>query len=182
MYVWGRLARVIATAKSRGRCELGAGSKLAFRCLPTDIDSNLHLNNARYMMLADLGRIDIFLRSGLWALARERRWAPMLGGLQTAFVREIRLWQRFDVVSSIETWDGTAVIGQHRFLLDDGATAAIIVTTAGVYDRSARRFVPIDELMHLLGANIRPRHPTEAEAAFLTSHQGLRGLAKAAVG
>ena len=31
----------------------------------------------------------------------------MLGGLQTAFVREIKLWQRFDVLSSIETWEGS---------------------------------------------------------------------------
>src|SRR5689334_20265024 len=138
MYVWARFARMAATAGRRGGYTFGADSRLTFRCLPTDIDFNLHLNNARYMMLADLGRIDIFLRSGLWALARERRWAPMLGGLQTVFAREIRLWQRFDVVSSLETWEGTAVIGRHRFVLDGGMTAAIILTTAGIYDRSGR--------------------------------------------
>ncbi|PSJ54880.1 thioesterase family protein [Kumtagia ephedrae] len=178
MYVWARFARVTATAKSRGAYSVGSESRLAFRCLPTDIDFNLHLNNARYMMLADLGRIDIFLRSGVWALARERGWAPMLGGLQTAFVREIRLWQRFEVVSSLETWEGTAVIGRHSFVLEDGTTAAIIATTAGVYDRPGRRFIPMDELMRLLGQEAAPRLPTEAERAFIASHAGLRELAK----
>ncbi|TIX02762.1 MAG: thioesterase, partial [Mesorhizobium sp.] len=80
---------------------VGGESRLVFRCLPTDIDFNNHLNNARYMMLADLGRIDIFLRAGLIALARRNGWAPMIGGLQVAYVREIRLWRRFEVVSSI---------------------------------------------------------------------------------
>jgi acyl-CoA thioesterase FadM len=178
MYVWARFARVAATTKSRGRYELGSASTLTFRCLPTDLDFNLHLNNARYMMLADLGRIDLFLRSGLWNLARKQRWAPMLGGLQTVFAREIRLWQRFDVVSSLETWEGTAVIGRHRFVLDDGATAAIILTTAGIYDRRERRFVPIGDLMHLLGHDASPRPLTEVESTFVASHGKLRSLAK----
>ena len=52
-------------------------------------------------------------------------------------MREIRLWRRFEVVSSIETWEGTQVIGKHRFVLDNGETAALILTTAGVYDRGA---------------------------------------------
>jgi acyl-CoA thioesterase FadM len=179
MYVWARFARMAATAGRRGGYTLGAESGLTFRCLPTDIDFNLHLNNARYMMLADLGRIDIFLRSGLWALARQRRWAPMLGGLQAVFAREIRLWQRFDVVSALETWEGTAVIGRHRFVLDDGTTAAIILTTAGVYDRGERRFVPIGDLVRLLGHDASPRPLTEAESAFVASHGMLRSLAKA---
>jgi hypothetical protein len=38
MYVWLRLARMMATAKSRGRYRMGDESRLTFRCLPTDID------------------------------------------------------------------------------------------------------------------------------------------------
>src|SRR5690606_21488319 len=101
MYVWGRLARMSLTATTRGRYRMGDESRLSFRCLPSDIDSNLHLNNARYMMLADVGRIDIFIRAGLLGHARRHGWVPMLGGLQTVYVREIRLWKRFDVVTTI---------------------------------------------------------------------------------
>lgn len=178
MYVWARMARMMATARSRGPYMMGGESRLAFRCLPTDIDFNIHLNNARYMMLADLGRIDIFLRVGLIALARKNGWAPMIGGLQVAYVREIRLWRRFDVVSSIETWEGTQVIGRHRFVLDNGETAASIMTTGGVYDRRARRFLDIDTVVAALGRAANPRPLTQAERIFMTSHQGLRSLAK----
>ena len=177
MYVWARLAKVALATRSRGRYEPGGESRLSFRCLPTDIDPNLHLNNARYLMLADLGRMDIFLRAGLLQLTRKMNWAPMMGGVQSVFVREIRLWKRFEVVSSIETWEGTQVIGRHRFELD-GRTAALVMTTAGVYDFGRRRFVPIDDIVGALGANVRPRPPSDEERIFMTSHAGLRKLAK----
>ena len=177
MYVWARLAKVALATRSRGRYEPGGESRLSFRCLPTDIDPNLHLNNARYLMLADLGRMDIFLRAGLLQLTRKMDWAPMMGGVQSVFVREIRLWKRFEVVSSIETWEGTQVIGRHRFELD-GRTAVLVMTTAGVYDRTNRRFLEIDEVIAALGRRIEPRPPTEAERIFMQSHDGLRALAK----
>ena len=177
MYVWLRFARMAATVKRRGPYLPGSEGRLSFRCLPTDIDPNLHLNNARYLMLADLGRMDIFLRAGLLQLTRKMDWAPMMGGVQSVFVREIRLWKRFEVVSSIETWEGTQVIGRHRFELD-GRTAALVMTTAGVYDRTNRRFLEIDEVIAALGRRIEPRPPTEAERIFMQSHDGLRALAK----
>lgn len=178
MYVWARLARMAATKSRRGPYRFGDEGRLSFRCLPTDIDFNMHLNNARYMMLADVGRIDIFMRSGLIELARKRGWAPMLGGLQTVFVREIRLWKRFEVVSSIETWNGSEVIGKHRFVLDNGETAALIMTSAGVYDRDNRRFVEIGDLMRQLGVDATPRAVSPEEEIFIASHKGLRTLAK----
>ncbi|MCT8989340.1 thioesterase family protein [Chelativorans sp. SCAU2101] len=179
MYVWFRLLRVAATRNRRGPFQIGGESRLSFRCLPTDVDMNLHLNNARYMMLADLGRMDIFFRCGLMRLARKRGWAPLLGGLQTAFVREIRLWQRFEIVSTIETWAGTNVIGRHRFLLDDGTTAAIILTTAGVYDFRNRGFLKMEEVMAEIGHTAPPpREPSEEERAFTAVHRDLRRIAK----
>ncbi len=168
MYVWGRFLRMALTTKSRGRYRFGDESRLAFRCLPSDIDTNLHLNNARYMMLADLGRIDIFLRSGLIGLARKNGWAPMMGGLQAVYVREIRLWRKFEVVSTIETWEDTQVIGRHRFVLDGGTTAALVMTTAGIYDAGKRRFVPIGEIVEALGGHIVPpaRRPRTSASSW----------------
>jgi acyl-CoA thioesterase FadM len=179
MYVWFRFARVAATRRSRGVYEPGGESRLSFRCLPSDVDFNLHLNNARYLMLADLGRVDIFFRSGLFALMRRRNWAPMIGGVQIVFVREIRLWQCFDLVSSIETWEGAQVLGRHRFVLENGESAAFAMTTAGIYDRTGKRFVAIDDVISALGHEARmPRPPSDEEKAFMASHSGLRALAK----
>jgi acyl-CoA thioesterase FadM len=179
MYVWARLLRMAATTGRRGPYRFGDKSRLAFRCLPSDIDRNIHLNNARYMMLADVGRIDIFLRSGFFRLCRQRGWAPMMGGLQTAYVREIKLWKRFEVVTTIETWEGSEMIGRHVFMLEDGRTAAVVLTTVGVYDPKGRRFMPIAEVFSMLGNHATPRPPDATEAAFLASHRRLRATAKA---
>lgn len=102
----------------------------------------------------------------------------MMGGVQTVFLREIRLWRRFDLISSIETWEGREVLGLHRFVLDSGETAALTMTTAGVYDRRNRRFVEIDEVVQALGVPVGKRAPSEAERAFMASHAGLRALAR----
>ncbi|WEX09087.1 thioesterase family protein [Chelativorans sp. AA-79] len=178
MYVWFRLLRVAVTGRRRGRFKMGEESRIPLRCLPSDIDMNFHLNNARYMMLADLGRMDIFFRSGLLTTARKRGWGPLLGGLQVSYVREIRLWQRFELVTTIETWEGTQIIGRHRFVLADGRTAAIILTTGGVYDFRNRCFLEVGEVMAAMDNDHPPRPPSEEEKAFMASHQGLRTLAK----
>jgi hypothetical protein len=102
----------------------------------------------------------------------------MMGGLQAAYVREIRLWQRFEVITTIETWDGTQMIGRHRFLLEDGRTAAIVLTIVGVYDLKARHFVSIAEMFRLLGYDETPRPLDPMEAAFLASHRNLRASVK----
>jgi acyl-CoA thioesterase FadM len=180
MYTWARFIRMLATAKSRGPFRAGDESRFTFRCLPTDIDFNMHMNNARYLMLADVGRIDIFARTGMLKLRRERGWAPMMGGVQATYVREIRLWRKFDVITTIETWDDKQVVGKHRFVLDSGETAAVLMTTAGVYDVRNRRFIPFGEVLEAVGIEAVRRPPSEAEQAFLVSHQGLRELAKAA--
>ena len=63
-------------------------------------------------------------------------------------------------------------------MLDGGTTAALVMTTAGIYDAGKRRFVPIDDIVAALGARIAPRAPTEEERIFMASHAGLRRLAK----
>ena len=116
--------------------------------------------------------------AGLIRFAQAKRWAPMMGGLQAVYVREIKLWKRFHVVSTIETWEDTQVIGRHRFELEDGQTAALVMTTAGIYNFGERRFMPIAEIITELGHQITPRPPSEEERIFMSSHAGLRKLAK----
>lgn len=178
MYTWVRFIRMLATAKSRGPFRGGDASRFSFRCLPSDIDFNMHMNNARYLMLADVGRIDIFARSGMLKLRRERGWSPMMGGVQATYVREIRLWRKFEVITTIETWDDKQVVGKHCFVLETGEVAAVLLTTAGVYDAPNRRFVPFDEVLKAVGIEADRRPPSEAEKMFLGSHQALRELAK----
>ncbi|HEV7252870.1 MAG TPA: acyl-CoA thioesterase [Mesorhizobium sp.] len=178
MYVWTRFAYMLATSRGRGAYRPGEESRLDFRCLPNDIDFNRHLNNARYFMLADLGRIDLFARLGVLREGRKRGWAPMLGGVQAAFTREIRLWEPFALFSSVETWEGATALGRHRFVRRNGEVAATILTTAGIYNRRERKFLAVEELLDVLGIEASPRPFSDEEADFVRSHGNLRRLAK----
>jgi hypothetical protein len=62
--------------------------------------------------------------------------------------------------------------------LDDGRTAAVILTTAGVYDRVNRRFLPLQEVIDALAPGLEPRALTPGEEAFVASHAGIRELDK----
>ncbi len=129
-------------------------------------------------MLADVGRIDFYMRSGMIRLIRERGWTPLMGGVQTAYVREIRLWKKFTVQTRLATWEETTVIGRHRFILEDGTEAATVLTTAGVYDFSERRFIQMEEIARALGYDGDAPEPNSTERSFMETHKMLRAEVK----
>ena len=122
MYVWGRLAWMAATARRRGPFRFGEESRLSFRCLPHDIDRNVHLNNARYMMLADVGRIDIFHRAGVrraHGAGVGRRSLCRAGELSCAALKQTGLTLRSRLQAA------SAPVGQTGRSLDPGTRAIL---------------------------------------------------------
>lgn len=181
MYVWARFAKLVATAPRRERLDDPLGvSSLQFRALPSDVDFNFHVNNGRYLAIADLGRLDLFFRSGLVAEARRRGWVPMLGGLESVFRREIRLWQRFRLDSRFLGWEGSNFVGEHRFVLpgDPEQIAVAVLTSGGIYDRTRRSFVEADRVLEAMGRTIGSPPLDEASTAFVEAYDALRRTAR----
>lgn len=50
------------------------------RVWPNDIDINKHMNNGRYMTIADLFMLELCLRAKILIPAFKLGWKPMLGG------------------------------------------------------------------------------------------------------
>ena len=90
-------------------------ARLAFRVLPTDLDFNLHMNNARYLSLMDLGRVDLLNRMGLLRLAFRGRWLPVLGAVSIRFHRPLRPLARFELSTRILGWDDKWFYLEQRF-------------------------------------------------------------------
>ncbi|WP_041795761.1 thioesterase family protein [Pararhodospirillum photometricum] len=114
MNLWLRLLRVILASLRRPRLVLTEESVLDFRVVPTDLDINIHMNNARYLALMDLGRLDLIIRSGLWRAVVKERWSPVLGGCIVQFRRPLRPFQRFVLKSRMLSWDDKWVYIDHR--------------------------------------------------------------------
>jgi hypothetical protein len=57
-----RLWYTLATGLARPRLGVLDECRVALRVWPNDLDSNLHMNNSRYLLAMDLGRWDYGLR------------------------------------------------------------------------------------------------------------------------
>lgn len=180
MYIWTRISTMMMRAKGRGHVPLAGQTEHTFRCWPSDVDNYMHMNNARYLAIADVGRVELFFRTGMWDFGKSRNWWPMMGGGQVVYVKEIKLWQKFKVISTFETWEDRQLLGLHRFVLEDGKISAVVRTTIGVYDYTNRKYLPIDEVAEALGQPGRPRAPDQGEVNFMRSSADLRAMARPA--
>jgi acyl-CoA thioesterase FadM len=156
MNLWFRVLLLFLTAPFRARIEAPFGvSRLRFRVWPLDLDTNLHLNNGRYLTIADLGRADLLLQSGMWRAIFKEGLLPMLSGSAIRYRREIRPFQGFTLESRIVCWRATAFVMEHRFMIcgQDGepVTAAIALVRGGLYSKQKRQFVPAARLMEMAG-------------------------------
>lgn len=102
------LARTTLTlAGSLRRPRVGALEevRMPLRVWPTDLDTYGHVNNGRYLTLMDMGRLEWGLRTGLAFIMLKRRWYPVLGAASVEFRRELRAFQRCELVTKLAAWD-----------------------------------------------------------------------------
>ena len=77
MNLWLRILFLLLATPFRPKLEPPFGvSRLTFDVWPNDLDTNLHMNNGRYLTIMDLGRLDLTLRMGLAGHARRNGWMP----------------------------------------------------------------------------------------------------------
>ena len=179
MNLWLRLLWVWVRAVCGARLDIPFGiSKIDMIVLPNDLDVNLHMNNGRYLTLMDLGRLDLFIRSGLMGALKGTGWIPVLSAAKVRFRREMRLWQRFRIETRIVYWAETSFVMEHRCIMagkgNVETVAAMALMRGGIYDRKARCFVPVAQLFGLLGVT-QPAPPlTDDVRAFLDAEEALK--------
>ncbi len=132
MNLWLRLTRVILASLVRSRLAMMDVSRLTFRVWPTDLDFNLHMTNARYLALMDLGRMDLILRTGLWRTIARHKWAPVIGGTVVRYRRPLHAFQRVHLSSHMLTWDDKWIYIEHRLESGDRLACQAVVRSAFV--------------------------------------------------
>jgi acyl-CoA thioesterase FadM len=91
-------------------------TSIRLRVWPNDLDINRHVNNGRYLTLADLARMDWFLRTGVFAAARQHQAFPVIGDAIAKFRRDLRLFQSFEIRTRMIGWDHKWGFLEHRFV------------------------------------------------------------------
>lgn len=97
------------------------------RVMPNDLDLNRHVNNGRYLTIADLGRMDWFIKTGAMRVALKRGWMPIVGEATARFVKQLKVFDRFRIESRLLGWGPKWAFLEHRILRPDGELAAIVV-------------------------------------------------------
>lgn len=115
MFPWIRLVRTGLTLIDQPRVGLLDTTTIALRVWPNDLDPNIHVNNGRYLTLADLGRMHWFFRAGLYNVARKQKALPVVGDAIAKFRRELRAFEKFTIDSRLIGWDRKWGFLEHRF-------------------------------------------------------------------
>jgi YbgC/YbaW family acyl-CoA thioester hydrolase len=129
--LWIRLLFVLLRSLWRPRCGLLEESVLHLRVWPNDLDINGHVNNGRYLTLADLARVDFVLRSGLAAVALRHRAVPVVGDGMAKYRKELRLFDVFEIRTRLLGWDRKWSYLEHRFVR--GGKTVAVVTVRGLF-------------------------------------------------
>jgi acyl-CoA thioesterase FadM len=122
-----RLLQVLLGSRRRGRMDVLAEGRVTLRCWPNDLDTNLHMNNGRYLTIMDLGRLDLILRTGLLPVMRSRKWYPVIATARIGFRRSINVFDRFDLTTRVIGWDEKWLYIEHRMERGDKVMAQAFV-------------------------------------------------------
>lgn len=184
MNLWFRLLLFLLTSRWRRRLDPPfAVSHLRFRVWPTDLDTNLHMNNGRYLTVMDIGRLDLVVRSGLWRAVVKHRWMPVVSTAATRFRRELKLFEPFRLETRLSYWQDSVIVIEHRFRFVQGnrkgAIAATALMKAGFYDRAAKEFVPVQRMLDELAVTDTSPPATPEIRALLQMEDTIRASDRA---
>jgi len=115
VYPFIRLTKVTLLALAGRSLEPLEESRVPMRVWLNDIDTNLHLNNGRYLTLMDLGRWDLSLRIGMVGPILNNRWLPLVGAVSIRFLRPLGTLRRFELVTRLAGWDHKWFVMEQEF-------------------------------------------------------------------
>jgi acyl-CoA thioesterase FadM len=151
-----RMIRVLLTAVFGARLTPLAESVVRFRVWPNDLDTNLHMNNGRYLTIMDLGRLDLMFRTKLGRVIVTQRWRPMVGTAVIRFRRGLSPFERYVLKTRIVSWDEKWFWLEQRFERNGDVVAAGAIK--GLF-RDSRGNVPTTEVLSRLGVTEPPTTP-----------------------
>ena len=174
MSIWIRFFWVIIAGYFRKPLDVLGVSVLQQRVWPDELDTNMHMNNAKYLAVMDLGRVDWIVRSGAWRLMRHEKMMPVVGGAMVRYRRSLTLFQRYELRTRLLGWDERWLYIEQIMECKDGGMACLAVQRT-TFTRKGK-LVPTAELAARLGvdASAMPapdwtRSWNESEAAFVKS-------------
>jgi YbgC/YbaW family acyl-CoA thioester hydrolase len=147
-----------------------AEGRVCFRVLPTDLDQNWHMNNARYLNYMEASRHDLQIRLGFFMLALKKGWYAPIKGIEIEFLRPLKLFQRFEVSARIvkathsELW-------VYQEITSNGKTIARALVRTLI--KKGRETIPPGIYLQPLNASENEIFPPQSIQAWIESRERL---------
>lgn len=151
---------------------------LRFHVLPNDLDLNMHMNNGRYLTIADIGRTDFVIRTGLFKYIVRNGQIPILASATIRYRVQLEPLRAYDLQTRIVCWDEKWVYMEHRFVIAKGKkageVAAIAIVKGAFYDKKKRATVPTAKLLNAIGFEGTPPPIPASIQKWIESEQHLK--------
>ncbi|HET7710399.1 MAG TPA: thioesterase family protein [Thermoanaerobaculia bacterium] len=157
-----RFVKVAVSTLWRPKLNVLDESVVRLRVWPNDLDLNFHMNNGRYLSMMDLGRLDLFARSGILFPALRRGWMPILGEAKIRFRRSLGPFQIYTLRTRVLAWDEKWFYGEQKFEAKGEVAATALIR--GLLRGKEGNILPEEALA--LGGSVVASPPLPA--AFLT--------------
>ena len=154
MNLYLRLLRIIIKIKRLRQCiEPDGTSRISFRVWPHDCDLNLHLTNSRYLAFMDLARIWLLAEMEILGSVLKNRWMPVVHSQEITFIKPLKPFQKFDVLSYSAGWDEKYIYIEQDFVVGDIVYAKAMIR--GLFVKSGKP-VPVEEVTRVAGNPVPP--------------------------
>jgi acyl-CoA thioesterase FadM len=138
-----------------------------FRVWPSDLDVFGYMNNAKYLAIMDLARVDWLMRSGKWRMLMRARLVPMVTRTGMRYRRSLKIGQAFHVESTLIAWNTRDFFALQRFIVADECVAEGLVQ--GRFVRPGMGSVNTEEVFAVAGvSDAHHRITLTGEATFDT--------------
>jgi acyl-CoA thioesterase FadM len=127
VYPWLRLMGAGFSLIGAPKVDLFTTTRVMLRAWPNDLDLNLHVNNGRYLSLADIGRIHWFSQTGLLRVARRQGAFPVVGDAIAKFRRDLRAFESVEIHTRLVGWDRRWGYIEHRFVRRDRVIGVVLI-------------------------------------------------------
>ncbi|MCA9567784.1 MAG: acyl-CoA thioesterase [Myxococcales bacterium] len=115
----GYLARLAPVVLRASRAPAGPVSRIHQRVRLSEIDTNLHMNQAVYARVAELGRADWFVRTGAFRRWRAAGLTPMVADQLLVYRRELKPLARYTLDTRATAVDGRLLTLEGHILVGD---------------------------------------------------------------
>ncbi|CAF3156346.1 unnamed protein product [Rotaria sp. Silwood2] len=111
-------------------------------CGLSDVDTNWHMNNARYLREADFSRFTLILNTGLWGTIKARRKKEpqvslLVSAIQIQYRQSVLRGDRFSFIARLVGWDESAFYISQSMILDKNQeTACCLLARIAVTPRT----------------------------------------------